>query len=168
MHSHWGGPISICDMKIYLTSQNRRIKTSNVCCQIYVPAWSYSIGDGWERTPVKTANFCFYIPAVHSLSNRKAHSRSQKNNVECELFLFPEHQGKNHKSGSITNAISFFAVVKGSHDYSLLHTTLSWGTEIKYGKSCNLVVFFWLKFLWLHARQWPSSLLWLFFLYNLE
>lgn len=77
----------------------------------------------------------------------------QKNPVECDLFLFSKHQSKNlGASQMLFHSLPLWKAVLVTH-----HTVLRQRNE-KCEKSSNLVAFFWLKLLWLHGRQWPSSL----------
>lgn len=97
----------------------------------------------------------FHVTSAQSLSNHEAHcnSPSQKNPVECDLFLFSKHQSKNlGASQMLFHSLPLWKAVLVTH-----HTVLRQRNE-KCEKSSNLVAFFWLKLLWLHGRQWPSSL----------
>lgn len=97
----------------------------------------------------------FHVTSAQSLSNHEAHcnSPSQKNPVECDLFLFSKHQSKNlGASQMLFHSLPLWKAVLVTH-----HTVLRQRNE-KCEKRSNLVAFFWLKLLWLHGRQWPSSL----------
>lgn len=114
--------------------------------------WQWIVDWLWELQWRLSIFTNFHVTSAQSFSNHEAHCSSPpKNRVERDLFLFSKHQSKNlGASQMLFHSLPLWKAVT--------HHTVPRQRNEKCEKSSNLVVFFWLKFLWLHGRQWPSSL----------